>query len=151
MEKNKNRNEASPIAAAKPNDVSAVEPATQMPQMTQMPQTTQMPQMSCMPPTAQMPQMTYTPQTQYMPQFAQTPAVCCPYLMNMQCPMMNYPDYTSMYQGMMGSCTPGQYPSNAGMMNAGMMNSGMMNPGMMNPGMNSQGMQFTNPMMGTLY
>jgi len=158
MEKNKNRNEVSPIATM-PNDAGAVEPSVQMPQvspaqqvpqMPPMPQMPQMPQMQCMPPThqmAQMPQMSCAPQMQCMPQFAPTPVICCPYLMNMQCPMMNYPEFNGMLQGVMGSNMPGQCPSGTGMMNQGMMNSGMMNQGMqyMNP------MNPMNPMMGNQY
>jgi hypothetical protein len=57
-----------------------------MPQMPQMPQMSQMSQMQ------QMPYMPYMPQTQqmpYMPQMPQTQMTCCPYLVNMQCPVMN--------------------------------------------------------------
>lgn len=57
----------------------------EMPDMTP----TQMPQMQT--PQAQMPETYQMPQTEQMPQMypnPQAPMTCCPYLMNMQCPMI---------------------------------------------------------------
>lgn len=60
--------------------------APQMPQIQQVPQMVEIPHMYQMP---QMPQMIQAPQM---------PAMCCPFLMNMQCPMTQMP----------GTCGTGQ-------------------------------------------
>lgn len=62
---------------------------THMAQAPQMPQMQQVPQMVEAPHMYQMPQMIQVPQM---------PAMCCPYLMNMQCPMIQ----------MSGTCATGQ-------------------------------------------
>jgi hypothetical protein len=66
--------------------------APQVPQIQQVPQMVEAPHMYQMPP---MPQMAPMPQ---MIQAPQMPAMCCPYLMNMQCPMIQMP----------GTCGTGQ-------------------------------------------
>jgi len=55
---------------------------------------------------SQMPYMPHMPYMAHMPYMIQTPMMCCPYLMNMQCPML----YS---RGMMGmNHTMNQYMAN---------------------------------------
>ncbi|MGI6776639.1 MAG: hypothetical protein ACOX7R_01000 [Acetivibrionales bacterium] len=62
-----------------------------------------------------LPQMYQMPQVQQMPYAAgmpQMPIMCCPYLMNMQCPMMQNPYSANPYMGNypMGSYHGSYYP-----------------------------------------
>jgi len=106
--KNKQDIETERKSKAQPSTTAAAPQTTQpihtpeIPQMQYMPQT---PQMQQMPQIQQMPQTIYTPQmgpmynyADYMPQ---VPLICCPYLMNIQCPMMQGEMHGAGYAGYM--------------------------------------------------
>lgn len=116
-----------------------------MPQMNQMPQ--MMPEMNqmypAMPENNMMPQMNapYMPQvqpTQYMPQGMNAPVICCPYLMNMQCPMMQHYEDSAMGQEMVNPYMPNQNMANSYMPNQNLANSYMSNTNNINPNMGNR-------------
>lgn len=92
-----------------------------------------MPQMGQMPQMQQMGQMPQMPQMPQMGQMGQMPMMCCPFVMNMQCPMM----YN---QGVAGTSMNPMMPGNPYMTSPMMSNNPyQMNPTMYNP---MQGMQY---------
>ncbi|MCX7708873.1 MAG: hypothetical protein N2484_03390 [Clostridia bacterium] len=99
-------------------------PQMQMPAMGMAPQTGMAPQMGMMPQMGTMPQM--------MPQ---APMMCCPYIMNMQCPMMYGQGTMDMNYNMANP-----YMSSPYMTSPYMSNPYMSNPYAMNPYMYGQGM-----------
>ncbi len=93
--KNKQETGAERKSKGQPSQTAAAPQAPQQIHVPEMPQMQQMPQMQHMPHTIYTPQMSQMPG--YMDYMPQMPLICCPYLMNIQCPMLHGDMYGSGY------------------------------------------------------
>lgn len=95
--KNKQETGAERKSKGQPSQAAAPQAPQQIhvPEMQQMQQMQQMPQMQPTPHTIYTPHMSQMPgYPEYMPQM---PLICCPYLMNIQCPMLQGDMYGTGY------------------------------------------------------